>query len=102
MVLRIVFRQTHKQEVITIDNVQVRIEEGTQFANSCWAFDRSWVRLLDDFSNDLKPRRKLEFGSHGEYFEVGDFLSYLEKDELVFRLKDCIIRALIFCAVWAI
>jgi uncharacterized membrane protein len=31
-------------------------------------------------------------GAHGKYVEVGNFLDNLEKDELAFQLKDCIIR----------
>lgn len=93
VVLRFVFREAGRREVITIDNALVRIEKGAHSINQSWQFKRVWVRFQDEMSDGFRPRRVLEFGSHGEYVEVGEFLSNLEKDELVFRLKDCIIRA---------
>ena len=93
VVLRFVFREARRREVITIDNLLVRIEKGAHSINQSWQFEPIWVRFQDGVSNGLKPQRKLELGSHGEYVEVGEFLSNLEKDELVFRLKDGIIRA---------
>jgi uncharacterized membrane protein len=93
VVLRFVFREARRREVITIDNALVQIEKGTHSINQSWQFERIWVRFQDEMSDGFRPRRVLELGSHGEYIEASEFLSNLEKDGLVLRLKDCIIRA---------
>jgi uncharacterized membrane protein len=48
--------------------------------------------LVLPFSGQYNHRRKLELGCHGRHVEIGEFLNNFEKDELAFRLKDCIIR----------
>jgi uncharacterized membrane protein len=93
LALHVVFRKTQKREVITIGSVSVRIEKGQYSPDQCWEFDKSWIRLHDELTSGYKPRRKLELGSHGNYVEVGEFLSGLEKDALAFQLKGCIICA---------
>ena len=86
-------RKVHRREVITVGEEKVRIEKGIRKAEQCWTFERSWIRLQDELFDENRRRRKLALGSHGSYVEVGEFLSISEKDELAFRLKDCIIRA---------
>ena len=93
LALHLVSRGTHRREVITFDRASVRVEKGLYAPEQCWDFEKSWVRLHDEMTGDFKPRRKLELGSHGKYVEVGAFLSSIEKDELAFQLKDCIICA---------
>ena len=93
LMLYAVFRRSQNREVITIDNASVRIGKGLHNPDQCWEFEKSWIQLHDDLTDDFKPRRKLELGSHGNHVEVGKFLSIFEKDELAFQLKDCIIRA---------
>jgi len=86
-------RKVHRREVITVGKERVKIEKGIHKADQSWTFERSWIRLRDEFFGENQCHRKLALGSHGSYIEVGEFLSNLEKDELAFRLKDCIIRA---------
>ena len=85
-------RKVHRKEVIILDQNRTRIEKGVLRADQFWEFETSWLRLIDEQSETLNPRRKLALGSHGEFVEVGDFLDNSEKDELAFQLKDCIIR----------
>ena len=51
------------------------------------------MRLFDGFNTEPNKGRRLELGSHGKFVEIGEFLNDIEKDELAFELKDCIIRA---------
>ena len=71
---------------------RTRIEKGLYQAEERWEFETSWISLRDENPGAFETRRKLALGSHGKYVEVGGFLDDLEKDELAFQLKDCIIR----------
>lgn len=84
-------RKAHYREVITSSDERVKIEKGIQRIKHQWVFERSWIRLRDETYDREKGHRKIALGSHGSYVEVGGFLSDVEKDELAFRLKDCII-----------
>ena len=90
-VLYITSRKSNRREVITVNKDRVMIEKGRRRSEHQWIFKRCWIRLLDELGGESRPRRKLALGSHGRYTEVGDFLNNIEKDELAFRLKDCII-----------
>jgi uncharacterized membrane protein len=89
--LLITSRKVSRREIITVNKDRVRIEKGRHKAEQQWDFKRCWIKLVDEFGGENRPQRKLTLGSHGRYVEVGDFLSNIEKDELAFRLKDCII-----------
>ena len=89
--LLVTSRNVSRREVITVNEELVRIEKGRHRAEQQWDFKRCWVRLVDELSGENRSQRNLTLGSHGRYVEVGDFLSSIEKDELAFRLKDCII-----------
>ena len=84
-------RNSHYREVITSSDKRVKIEKGIRRIRHQWVFERCWLRLQDESDDGEKGRRKIALGSHGTYVEVGGFLSDIEKDELAFRLKDCII-----------
>jgi len=86
-------RKVHRREIITAKDDRVKIEKGLRRKKQQWVFERCWVRLLDENRHETRRIRKIALGSHGHYVEVGNFLSYFEKDELAFRLKDGIIRA---------
>ncbi len=90
--LYVVSRQTNRRQVITFDQARVRIEKGVYHCDQSWEFKSAWVRLHYRITGELNAGRKLELGCHGSYVEVGEFLNNFEKDELAFRLKDCIIR----------
>jgi len=91
--LYITSRKVHRREIITVNRDRVRIEKGIRQMKKCWIFKRNWISLRDELCGESRLQRKLALGSHGSYVEVGDFLNNFEKDELAFRLKDCIIRA---------
>jgi uncharacterized membrane protein len=85
-------RKVYRREVITLYRDRTRVEKGLYQAEQSWEFETPWIRLRKENSGPFKARRKLVLGSHGKYVEVGGFLDDLEKDELAFKLKDCIIR----------
>jgi uncharacterized membrane protein len=85
-------RRVYRREVITLDPARTRIDKGMQQIDQSWEFQTPWVRIIDERPDPENPRRKLAIGMHGEVVEVGSFLGNLEKDELVFQLKECIIR----------
>ncbi len=89
--LLVTSRKVNRKEVITVNEDRVRIEKGRFRPEEQWVFKRCWIRLQDEFKGENQSRRKLALGSHGSYVEVGDFLNNIEKDELAFLLKDCII-----------
>ena len=85
-------RKVHRREVITLDPQRVRVEKGITRVERSWEFETAGTRLLDEKPATAGAPRRLVLGAHGKYVEVGDFLDNMEKDELAFRLKDCIIR----------
>lgn len=90
--LYVVSRNAHRREVISLDEQRVKIEKGIQKLDDQWEFKTHWTRLKVHEKDGIHKDISLSLGSHGEYVEVGDFLSKNEKDDLAFRLKDCIIR----------
>ncbi len=85
-------RKVHRREVITLDSDRVTIEKGVSRVDQSWEFKTAGTRLIDEKYGASGSRRKLVLGAYGRYVEIGEFLDNLEKDELAFRLKDCIIR----------
>ena len=85
-------RKVHRREVITLDSQRVRVEKGIARIDQSWEFETAGTRLLDEKSATGGSPRRLVLGARGNYVEIGEFLDNLEKDELAFRLKDCIIR----------
>ena len=85
-------RKVHRREVITLDSKRVVIEKGVSRVDQSWEFETVGTRLIDEKNGAAGARRKLVLGARGKYVEIGEFLDNLEKDELAFRLKDCIIR----------
>ncbi len=90
--LYIVSRNAHRREVISLDEHHVRVEKGIDKVDHRWKFQTHWTRLKVAEKDGRRSGKELSLGSHGEYVVVGDFLSKNEKDDLAFRLKDCIIR----------
>lgn len=90
--LYIVSRNAHRREVISLDEQRVRVEKGVVKLDHQWEFKTPWTRLKVDEKEGAHRDKVLFLGSHGDYVVVGDFLSKNEKDDLAFRLKDCIIR----------
>jgi uncharacterized membrane protein len=86
-------RKVYRKEVITLNPDRTRIEKGVQRVVQSWEFKTSWVRIIDERGDARNPSRKLAIGMHDAAVEVGSFLANSEKDELAFRLKECIIRA---------
>jgi len=84
-------RKVRCREIITVDDEQVVIEKGCYKPEARWDFKRCWIRLQDEFRADNRAGRRLALGSHGRYVEVGNFLNEIEKDQLAFQLKGCII-----------
>ena len=90
--LYMVSRSAHRREVISLDEEQVRVEKGIHKVDHQWQFKTPWTRLRVAEKTGIQDDKVLSLGSHGEYVVVGEFLSKNEKDDLAFRLKDCIIR----------
>jgi uncharacterized membrane protein len=84
-------RRGCKREVIIFEGSKMRIEKGVYHCDQSWEFNAAWVRLHCRIADEINSRRKLELGVHHSYVEVGEFLSNIEKDELAFQLKNCII-----------
>ena len=90
--LYLVSRSAHRKEVISLDRDMVRVEKGVGRVDCLWEFKTHWTRLKVSEKQGIHKGVELSLGSHGDYVVVGDFLNENEKDNLAFRLKDCIIR----------
>lgn len=90
--LYVTSRKVYRKEVITLDPDRTRIEKGVQRVTQSWEFKTPWVRIIDEPRDARDSARRLAIGMHGAAVEVGSFLANSEKDELAFKLKDCIIR----------
>ena len=85
-------RKVHRRQVITLDAERVTIEKGVRQVEQSWQFQTAGTRVLKENEGSAGGHRKVVLGAHGNYVEIGEFLDNPEKDELAFRLKDCIIR----------
>ena len=85
-------RKVYRKEVITLNPDRTRIEKGVQRVAESWEFKTPWVRIIDEPASTRNSARRLAIGMHGAVVEVGSFLANSEKEELAFKLKDCIIR----------
>ncbi len=85
-------RKVHRRQVITLDPERVTIEKGVRRVEQSWQFQTAGTRVLEQKEGPAGARQKVVLGAFGEYVEIGEFLDNSEKDELAFRLKDCIIR----------
>ncbi|MDH3635744.1 MAG: DUF2244 domain-containing protein [Gammaproteobacteria bacterium] len=90
--LYVTSRKVYRKEVITLDPDRTRVEKGVQRVVQSWEFKTPWVRIIDETTGTRNPARRLAIGMRGTAVEVGSFLANSEKDELAFKLKDCIIR----------
>lgn len=90
--LYVTSRKVYRKEVITLDPNRTRIEKGVKRVTQSWEFKTPWVRIIDEPRGARDSARRLAIGMHGAAVEVGSFLANSEKDELAFKLKDCIIR----------
>ena len=90
--LYVTSRKVYRKEVITLDPDQTRIEKGVQRVAESWEFKTPWVRIIDEPTGAHNSARRLAIGMHDAVVEVGSFLVKSEKEELAFKLKDCIIR----------
>ncbi len=81
----------YRQEVITIDNDHIKLEKGFQKPTESWEFDRAWVQINTEKTGSYIQKIKINMGSHGNYVELGSFLTEVEKESLVFQLNKGII-----------
>ncbi len=84
-------RQIYRQEVITVDKVNVKVEKGYQSVQFRQWFERAWVRIEVIESTGYRKNMKIMMGSHGKNVEIGSFLTKHEKESLVFELNKGIL-----------
>ena len=79
-------RRSDRGEEITISDDKIEIKYFK--AGTCIKtilFNRYWAKL--EHLNTLNRHSKLMFSSHGKFSEIGEFLSFKEKQKLVADLK---------------
>jgi uncharacterized membrane protein len=84
-------RKIYRQEVITIDKVNIKIEKGHINPVNIWVFDSHWVNIETEKTKGYRNNIKIMMGSHGKYIELGSFLTKLDKESLVFELNKGIL-----------
>ena len=84
-------RKIYRQEVITADNGVIKIEKGCHGVDESWKFDPHWVRITLEKQDSLTKDLTILIGSHGDFVEVGSFLTDSEKESLANELNDSII-----------
>lgn len=80
-------KQCKRQEVITISDYEVKIEQGIRGPSHVQTFIRMWATWFVQ-----KPRHpwdpvSLVIRSHGQELEIGSFLNRRDKTDLVSQLK---------------
>ena len=80
-------KQCKRQEVITISDYEVKIEQGIEGPSNVRTFIRVWATW-----HVQKPRHpwdpaSLVIRSHGQEMEIGSFLNRRDKTDLVSQLK---------------
>ncbi len=84
-------KKIYRQEVITIDKVNVKVEKGYKEVQFTQKFNRSWVKIDRIKSMSYRKNIKIMLGSHGKKIEVGSFLTKQEKESLAFELNKGIL-----------
>ena len=80
------YRRSDRGQEITISNDKIEIKYFK--AGTCIKtilFNRYWAKL--EHLNTLNRHSKLMFSSHGKFSEIGEFLSFKEKQKLAADLK---------------
>ena len=80
------YRRSNRGQEITISNDKIEIKYFK--AGTCIKtilFNRYWAKL--EHLNTFNRHSKLMFSSHGKFSEIGEFLSFKEKQKLVADLK---------------
>ena len=80
-------KQCKKQEVITISDYEVKIEQGIRRPSHGQAFIRMWATWLVQKPQHPWDPVSLVIRSHGRELEIGSFLNQRDKTNLVSQLK---------------
>jgi uncharacterized membrane protein len=86
-------RNIYRQEVISINDDLIKIEKGCLSVEEMSQFDRHWARLSIDKQTGFRKKLILKIGSHGNFVEVGSFLTESDKETLVFELNQSILSS---------
>ena len=91
--LYVTCRKTHRQEVISVDGAQIRIEKGCDAVEERYEFDLNWVQMRSEEQPGWRKSITLSLGSHGQFVEIGSFLNVHEKESLAFELNQSILTS---------
>ena len=80
-------KQCRRQEVITVSDFEVKIEQGIKKASNVKIYQRVWASWQVQKPNHPWDPLYLSIRSHGEEMEIGKFLNRQEKKDLVSQLK---------------
>lgn len=84
-------RKIYRQEVIIIGSKNIKLEKGAEKVEQSWEFDKHWVRITLETKGSIRKSLYLMMGSHGNYVEVGSFLTESEKESLASVLNEGIL-----------
>lgn len=85
--LRLSLLKSQEREVITIDDVLVRVEKGRERPLQTYKFQRAWV-MLNWMQSPVRGRpSRLTLRLHGKEVEIGQFLVESERQALARQLK---------------
>lgn len=83
-------RHTHRQEVLTFSEHELRIERGRSRPEKCHVFQRLFARIFVRHPRHPWYPTRIAVRSHGREVEVGDFLSPDDKNRLIAELRHMI------------
>jgi len=83
-------RHTHRQEVITFTQEEVRVERGIRRPQQVHVFPRLWARVLVASPRHAWYGTQVTLRSHGREVEIGAFLSAADKRALVAELRSMV------------
>ncbi len=84
-------RQCTRQEVITVSEHEVRIEQGVRRPSHQQTFQRGWSKFFVRNPRHPWDPVSLSIRSHGKELEIGSFLNRGDKHKLVCQLRRIIL-----------
>ncbi len=83
-------RRTHRQEVITFEPAEVRIERGHRRPEESFVYNRAWASFFERPAPHPWYEPRIGIRSHGKELIIGDFLNRSDKRRLASELRRMI------------
>ena len=82
-----VARQCYRRQVIHLSPAKIRVEQGITQPHFVWESELFWTRLIVQQPGHVWHAPRIMLRGRNEQIEIGAFLTELEKNELIKKLR---------------